>query len=194
VTYQRLRWSPNAFNLLGFAVDPQTAPTFAAYFAGSDAHSQCYELRNGSWARIENPATTRVKAGKAYWVFSKGGSDYQGPLDLKLPGADRLAYAPEQKAHKLTVAATGTDPASIYLTPKGDAFRLRLRERIPQTLSYTSRDIISTTHAADVEAGDDNELVLQIDAGNGSANMLLELSDTSGCLYHIPIEYLSVED
>jgi hypothetical protein len=193
VTYQRLKWSPNAFNLLGFSVDPENPPTFANYFAGSSSHSQCYELRNGSWALIDKPESTLVESGRAYWVFSKGGSDYQGPLDLALPNLDRLAYEPNTSSHTLKVRAAGVDPSSVYLTPDGDAFRIRLREKVPQTLRYTARDLEGATHATDLEAGDDTTLTVQIDARGTGGSMLLRLSDNSGCLYHIPVEYLEGE-
>ena len=78
----RLRWQPSSFSFTGLPVDPAAPPTFAQFFASSAAHNgqTVFQLEQGIWTPIRNPATTRIRPGEAYWIYANGGSEYQGPL------------------------------------------------------------------------------------------------------------------
>lgn len=89
------KWKPNSYNLVGFPVDPANPPTVESWFAPSDAHNPIdfWQLDNaGIWQKVNAVASTTIKPGVAYWVFSKGQSDYQGPLDIRLPQGTELNY------------------------------------------------------------------------------------------------------
>ncbi len=80
-------WRADSFNLVGFAVAPGDAATFAGLFSGSPAHAgkPVYRMNDsGQWELIANPAATAVQAGKAYWVYCQGSSSFTGPLQLEL--------------------------------------------------------------------------------------------------------------
>ncbi|MDD2601269.1 MAG: hypothetical protein PHO37_18960 [Kiritimatiellae bacterium] len=77
-------WQANAFNLIGYPLDELAAPTFAEFFSGSRAHSnpRVYRLINGVWNKVVNPASTAMKSGEAFWIYTDGPSVYQGPLEV----------------------------------------------------------------------------------------------------------------
>ncbi len=88
------RWIPDSFNLVGLRVDPANPPTFQSYFAPSDAHSGQPVFRldpGGTWQPVL-PLIETARAGEAYWVFTRGPSTYQGPLEVELEAGDRLDY------------------------------------------------------------------------------------------------------
>jgi hypothetical protein len=57
-------------------------PTFGQFFAGSAAHrhNRLYRLVDGSWKRVSDPSSESMRSGEAFWIYSDGRSDYQGPL------------------------------------------------------------------------------------------------------------------
>lgn len=88
VAVRPLRWQPDSYNFVGFALDAASPPTFASFFAPSKAHRNqpVYRLSNGVWTPVRDPATQKMQSGEAYWVYCAGGSDYQGPLQVRVPG------------------------------------------------------------------------------------------------------------
>lgn len=88
-------WRANSYNFVGFAVDPGTPPTFEEFFAPSSAHAGQPAFRldaAGEWERITSPATVRLRAGEAYWVFSDGASQYSGPIQPILEQSTGLEF------------------------------------------------------------------------------------------------------
>lgn len=82
-------WHPNAFSLVGFSVDPAEPPTIASFFAGAAAHSplKIYQMVGGRWSLITDPARVPMKPGAAYWTYSKGASNFRGPLTVEFSGS-----------------------------------------------------------------------------------------------------------
>ena len=85
VSLPKVRWQPESFNLTGFGVKAQGGPTFAEFFAGSPAHKgqAIYRLVNDVWKKVVSPSAEAMRSGEAFWIFSKGGSDFQGPLSVE---------------------------------------------------------------------------------------------------------------
>lgn len=85
VEFVPVRWQPDAFNFVGFPVRAQGAPTFAQFFEGSSAHrgQTLYRLVNGRWKKVSQPASESMRSGEAFWIYTKGSSDYQGPLKVE---------------------------------------------------------------------------------------------------------------
>lgn len=78
----KVTWQPDSFNFTGFSVKKQGAPTFGQFFAASKAHrgQATYRLVNEVWRKVVTPDAETMRSGEAFWVFSKGGSEYQGPF------------------------------------------------------------------------------------------------------------------
>ncbi len=82
----RMRWKPNALNLTGFHIDGTNPPTFDDFFAASPAHanSAIFQLdsASGEWQPVDAEETD-MHPDRAYWIFSDGGSNYTGPVNLE---------------------------------------------------------------------------------------------------------------
>ncbi len=90
-----INWQGNAFNLVGFPIDPEDPPTFRSYFSGSPAQNDqpVYQLlASGVWEPITAPNAAEMRYGEAYWVFSASQSDFIGPLAVSVPSSSGLAY------------------------------------------------------------------------------------------------------
>jgi hypothetical protein len=85
VICEQVRWTPNRFSFVGFSVAGSGAPTFKQFFQGSTAHNhnKIYRLVNGVWRQVLQPDAETLRSGEAFWVYSEGASDYQGPLSVK---------------------------------------------------------------------------------------------------------------
>jgi hypothetical protein len=120
VELSRVVWKADAFNFIGFSLDPQSPPTFEKFFGGSKAHrsSRIFRLVDGHWSLVTNPIGTEMRAGEAFWVECLGGSDYQGPLRIKSPDGHRLSFGDRTKSH-LLVANESRDPATVRVETIG---------------------------------------------------------------------------
>ena len=126
----RTTWGPDAFNLVGFHVDPAIPPTFATFLAPSPAHAgqPVFRLVDGSWQQA-NPATTPIRSGESYWVYCNGASDYSGPLDIDLDTGTELAFGGAIGQAQIRVRNLAPIPASIRLTQVSGAAPLPLQIR-----------------------------------------------------------------
>lgn len=101
-----IQWRTDGFQLTGFPVDPDNGPTFGSWFAGSEAHQgqAVYRLDdNGQWTEITRPQIERVRSGRAYWVYTKGRSTYQGPMAVELDFGERLDFGAAVARESLVV-------------------------------------------------------------------------------------------
>jgi hypothetical protein len=85
VTLAKSKWQPDSFNLTGFGVKKPGAPSFGEFFAPSPAHRDqaIYRLDQNVWRKVLNPAAEAMRSGEAFWIYCKGGSEYQGPLSVE---------------------------------------------------------------------------------------------------------------
>jgi hypothetical protein len=136
VTPAKIRWRSDAYNLVGFGVRAQGAPTFGEFFEASAAHraQPIYRLVNDAWKKVPQPATETMRSGEAFWIYCDKASDYQGPLGMELTHRQGLMLASggtsitlrNPTAHPLTpaverVITAGNDlPLSIVITAFGD--------------------------------------------------------------------------
>ncbi len=108
------QWKPNSYNLNGFGVNAAAPPTFGKYFAGSPAHlpGQIYRLEGNQWTLIANPAATPMRSGEACWIYSKGASDYQGPLGIKLTTGDNVSFGSSAES-PISLENRTADPLTV---------------------------------------------------------------------------------
>jgi len=96
VSLAKVKWQPDSFNLTGFGVKKQGAPSFAEFFEASPAHrgQAIYRLDQNVWKKVVHPAAEAMRSGEAFWIFCKGGSHYQGPLTVEaMTGSTLLELA-----------------------------------------------------------------------------------------------------
>lgn len=81
----QVRWTPDSYNLVGFAVSASAPPTFDQFFAGAPAlrHNKIYRLVNNAWRQVTDPTAETMRSGEAFWILCSGGTDYQGPLGVE---------------------------------------------------------------------------------------------------------------
>jgi len=98
VTGERLvpniKWKPNSFNLVGFHLNTANAPIYSSFFAGTPAHEDqdMYRLDNASSTWVPVNVSDDMQAGEALWVYSKGSSEFNGPVTMQLERSDSLAF------------------------------------------------------------------------------------------------------
>jgi hypothetical protein len=109
-----VKWKPNSFNLAGFCLDDLSPPTFDQFFAASAAHnsSRIYRLVNGQWVLVDHAQTTQMRSGEAYWIYCAGGSDYQGPLDVRIQNGQQVLVSGVNQTGILLANKTG-NPLSV---------------------------------------------------------------------------------
>lgn len=104
-----IRWLPDTFTLTGLPVNPSTAPapTFERFFAGSPAHAGQRVLRmvNNQWTEVADLSTQTINRGEAYWIFTEGTSEYQGPLNVRLEAGGVLDFGTTATDLTLSVLA-----------------------------------------------------------------------------------------
>jgi hypothetical protein len=95
-------WVPDAYNLRGLPVDPVTPPTFLNFFRHSAAHfnaassqlEKIYRLNSsGQWTQVSS--NEFAQAGAAYWIYTRGASDFVAPLSAALELGDGLDFGLE---------------------------------------------------------------------------------------------------
>lgn len=111
-------WRENRYNLVGFLVNTNPAPTFAEFFSGSNAHTgKVYRLEGGmnaTWAAISR--TERMRPGEAFWIYVAGASQFQGPLEFPdLPRAG-LDYGDTLQELALNIRNAGSTNRTVTIT------------------------------------------------------------------------------
>lgn len=125
----KVRWTPDAYNFVGFSVSASSPPTFDQFFAGSPAlrHNKIYRLVNGAWRQVTDPTAETLRSGEAFWIFCSGATAYQGPLSIELAtmqglilgsGGDSLVLRNET-SHPVTPVldhvASGSDAVPLLI-------------------------------------------------------------------------------
>lgn len=106
-------WAANAYTLRGVPADNAQPPTFAQFFENSPAHLRngqlqpMYQLgQDGRWSLVA--PTDLVERAKAYWIYTRGASDFAGSLTLSGPGAAGLDFGRGVTSLNLAVSVLGT--------------------------------------------------------------------------------------
>ncbi len=195
VEMPRLVWKADSYNFVGFTVEAQSPPTFEKFFDGSKAHrsSRIFRLMNDHWSLVTNPTGTVMRAGEAFWIESKGGSDYQGPLRVRSPDGNRLSFRGLLQA-RLTMANESRDPASVQVETLGAGAGLPLTYAVSAITDNGSQDVDTDLPAvhpvATLEAGAKTSFRLKVrrdrmDSPTGDT--LLKVSNGAGAVVWVPV-------
>ena len=130
-------WEPNAFTLTGLPVAAANAPTFAEFFSASSAHQgqPVYELgSNGRWQLVASPSARAIRAGRAYWIYTRGNSNYQGRLHVVLEQGDALEYSAALTEMRLVLRNYSGVPGSFQIERIGrGGMPMSFRNEDPET-------------------------------------------------------------
>ncbi|MBE7503891.1 MAG: hypothetical protein HS113_27115 [Verrucomicrobiales bacterium] len=112
------RWIGQAFNFVGFHLDPATRVSVQDFFLPSAAlrGQAAYELvPTGEWRLISNRTDTALTPGKAYWVYAATPTEYSGPLAIAPDQPGVIAFGPLGRSAHLRVANLGNQPRELTL-------------------------------------------------------------------------------
>jgi len=185
----RFEWQSGAFNHIGFHVDPQNTPNFSDYLASSPAHNEqpVYQLIDNEWLKVD-PLNTTIQSDVAYWVFSKTGSDYTGPIQVELPQLNRLEYGEviEQFTARLknklntpqsiSVQVLGNAPGLHYPNPDAAATQSWLPLPSPLTIQ------VATEGESRIPLG-----IRRADFALSEFNHVLQITSAAGSRWLIPV-------
>ncbi len=195
VRFDRLRWQADSFNLVGFALDEQAPPTFARFFAGSGGRigQRIYRLApGGKWQPVTSPASTLMRSGEAYWIDCRGKTDYQGPLDIVVPGGGELDFGAGTGVLQIRLHNDSDELTTLSLEAVDDSGDLPLVQvrRDPATFETSYADLRSRTALPDLEAGQAASLRLQVRREAMTADeqcRLVRLTSSQGLRFDIPV-------
>ncbi len=119
--YRTINWRPDAFALTGLPVDPATTVRSGDYFFNSPAHKSQPRYRldpNGIWAALND--NSLLAYGRAYWIFTKGASDFTAPLAVDISSTGRLDFGPSVTSQPFTVTNLSANPVTATIAnPSG---------------------------------------------------------------------------
>ncbi len=123
--FSRLRWLPQAFNLVGLPVDAASSITLGTFFANSPAHTplRAFKLLNGKW--VQAASGEPAQAGRAYWIWCGTGSDHQGPVAMRLSDSGLTLNTSDSQA-SVEFRPSGNAALSMTLNSSGSVPLARL--------------------------------------------------------------------
>jgi hypothetical protein len=196
-TIRHKGWVPDSFNLSGFGF-ASTPPTFASFFASSNSHKNqaIYRLNNttGSWEIVNNPATTAMRSGEAFWVYCQSGSDFQGPLTVEADGSDGLDFGVGITILSLKIFNSSTIDRTVSVAQLSAASPVALAYRYYNATSgLINTESLSSMPPVTVKAGSSTVITLAVQRGSfsGSGASVLEFTDGQGSRIRLPVTAIS---
>jgi len=198
---ERLSWTPNAYNFVGFSVVSPGGPTFRQFFGGSPAHNhnKLYRLVNGIWRQSLNPASEAMRSGEAFWIYCDGRSDYPGPLEVStrpVPGVTLSSRGGSQvtfrnrSGHPVSFAIEHLVDPELPIPISTPVQTLDEESGGLQTLSVHFESGYFRQEFPPLEAGQAIRLPLALrlqDAGPGVRHSLLKVTTDLGTVTYIPV-------
>jgi len=190
--FKNQTWLPNSFNLKGFYVNPLHPPTFKTFFAHSRAHSQLviYHLIQNHWQRITDLDTQVIRPGKAYWIYSTGGSNFNGPLQIDLPmKLSELVFDIQTISSIIQCRNMTPDPLKLTIQLINDETDCPIH-RIKSTPTGNKRYQPLTTIHKQISHSTTERIPLAIRPGeisNDLCESVLKVYDDIGSLFYIPV-------
>jgi len=128
-TVPHIDWKANSFNFVGFHLNEGGEPLFADFFSSSLAHygQDIYVLDNttGNWVEKSSDPSAPMKAGEAFWIYCKGGSDFQGPLSVELDQSTGLHYGTTLVEQHLGITNASWNQKTVTVSVPGGGGPLR---------------------------------------------------------------------
>lgn len=182
---RRIDWQSNAFTLTGLPVAPSNSPTFAEFLSASPSHANqpVYRLAsNGQW-QVVNAASTPIREGEAYWIYTRGNSAYQGRLAVLLEQGETLEYAAALDEARIVLRNRSNLPGSFQVRRlNGEQMPLAFLLEDPET-GETGWPFLPDTLVLEAPARGDTFLTLGVTRRNFEASrmeQILEITDEFG--------------
>ena len=191
---RRIQWVPDSFNLTGFHLDPASTLSLGDLMKASPALNgqMVYVLdkASGQWQPVDNAYTVTARHGEAYWIYSAGGSDYQGPWSTDLRSTDGLDFGSTTSRRALKLTNHGDTSTAIQVRDIGSS-SLGLASRSFDTdrtvFDWVDLDAPTTVPLAPGESATLGLAVRREGFATDSEASVLELSDGSGYRLLVPV-------
>jgi len=167
----------------------------ARRFQGIPAHAgqPVFRIVEGTWRKIENPAGTLMRRGEAYWAYCEGGSDFQGPCEVRLSFGDHLRYAPDQHNGIFVLRNRSPHPAGMTLSRLGQgglSLNFIFKGILETEVQSFSTPLPAIYKMPPMEPGSDGTVTLRLtdteSVQSGGSN-LLRLTSDAGTEYWIAV-------
>ena len=116
-----ISWKPDSFTLTGLPIDPATSVRSGDFFFNSTAHKTQPRFRldpNGVWTALND--NSLLTYGRAYWIFSKGASDFTAPLAVSFDGTERLDFGHAVESKPFTVTNLSVNTVTVTIANPGN--------------------------------------------------------------------------
>ena len=198
VILRRPGWAPDSYTLRGFSLDQAQPPRFLDFFRAAKAHynetqgvmEKIYRLNAlGQWALV-GPGES-MKRGEAYWVYSRGASDYEAPVEVRLQYGTTVDFAPGVEDFAVEIRNRTTAAKTVVVRIKTATEPAALAYRVFQAVNggYLWPDL-PASHSISVAEGESYTLRLAIRRGRLSVetySAVLEVADDEGTSHLIPV-------
>lgn len=193
---RQLDWVPDAYTLRGLPVDPAGPPTFLSFFRSSKAHfnttsgvmERIYRLNgSGQWTQVSS--NDFMKSGEAYWIYTRGASDYVAPLRATLELGDGLDFGTELTELPVRLRNMSSGPMNAMIRDVGGGAAALAYYQFSPTLGAQWPSLPSPLVASSA-AGGEARVRLGIrrqNIGGSSFESVLEVKDGAGTRFMIPV-------
>jgi len=199
-------WLSNSFNLVGFYIDAEKAPTFKNFFAHDPnlANQAVYRVDRTGKSVLANQSDS-LRRGEAYWVFAKGPSNYRGPVAVDADPVAGLDFGESVDESYIVLKNATSTPKTITLelqaadagsgeksaaAPSGNvalSFKRTLAwAPLEGPLTFTVSPKSEERLELAVRRADMTSALKS--AGPGSFAGVVQLRDGQGALYRLPVK------
>lgn len=191
---QSQQWTTDAFNFVGFHIDPNTAISFETFMAPSAALKGriAYRLSaQGIWTIVDNPAQTMMRSGDAYWMYAEGASKYSGPLNVEISGG-KIVFNTNLTSKTVTLTnLSGSDKSVLIRTL--DSYPDKIVYKQFNSSGFHDYYDINSMPPVAVGAGKSATVTLYMQTQKTPATLdtIMTISDSAGVLVNVAV---SVED
>lgn len=191
-------WKPDAFNLKGFPVDPDLAPSFQEFFRDSAAHyssannqlQPIYQLNSsGKWTQVD--PSDLMDSRTAYWVYTKGASQYVAPIEIVMDSPNGINFDRGLRETIIRVVNRGAQTATASVSEQGGPATSALKRGIFDPNAGVKWDKLPPILVASLDTGESLDMRLAPDrsavpdAGYAS---YLDIRDNAGTRFSVPIQ------
>ncbi len=143
---------------------------------------------------MEYPAATNILSGQVYWVWCDGGSEYQGPTEVSLPGTgDGLNFLAAADELEIEVTNRSPNPLSFTLVPvsgRGSVPLSLKRSDVTAETVVSYERFVSYSPEVPLESGETHGITLGVrrkDITGSEVTGVLEITDDIGNSCYIKV-------
>lgn len=192
-----VRWKADAYNLKGFPIDAELAPTFSDFFQSSPAHFSAtdgglqpiYQLSAaGRWDRVDGSDLMDPHA--AYWVYCKGPSQFVAPIEVRTDAPDGVDFDRALRESVVRVVNRSSISVTASVAEQGAPGPTVLTRGVFDAQQGVKWDKLPPILVASLGEGESLDLRLAPDrtgvSDSGYASYL-DIRDNAGTRFQLPI-------